>query len=157
MGQWNVGDILYGSLPNHGRAMLAVCSPPLLCPTCGKTVEADETGDDNRCPHCGNPMDGAARRPCRCGDNDLVSIVVCANDNFGQLRGTNEVIPYNSKVNLVYHICAKDVDDAIRTGAVRLCSRQEAAYRLRMLYWTMDREYEPGREVPQRIKDQFPE
>ncbi len=152
------GKMLWMNNDQTGDTLYMVVNSPVLCETCGKAVYDWETDDAGalECPHCGHEIREFSPFRCQCGENDRVSLVVAANNNFGCCHD-GEMIPYNHMVNRVVTVCGKVLEGEIRAGKIRLLPVEETAYRKRLLLWTSQNTYEPGKAMPQWIRERFPD
>ena len=151
------GSMLWMKNEHTGDTLYMVTHSPVVCEVCSTVVYDWELNEEGilECPHCGNQIKEFRPQLCRYGKNDLVSVVVAANNNFG-CTYDGEMLPYNHMVNRVITTCRKLLEKEVKSGAIRLLSPEESVYRKRMLVWTAQNTYEPGTEMPQWIKDQFP-
>lgn len=152
------GDMYVTNVPEWSSTVLMVVNSEIDCEHCGRTIVDWSLGEDGRllCPFCGEEIREFRRHPCGCGEDDLVTLSVAANNNFGSdLNGG--VTPYNEKLNRIVTDCAKALEKQVREGRIHKCSRSEAVDIKRRIVWTSSDEYEPGTDYPQWVKDMIPD
>ena len=151
------GDMLWMTNQSYGDTLYMVVRPPIVCEHCGFHIKDWEPNEENEvyCPECKEQIEKFDHLICNCGEDDFISVVVASNNNF---CGTSDgdTMPYNHMVNKVSSFCKKSLIEDIRKGRIRYLSPEEAVYRKRLLVWTNQAEYDPGKAMPQWIIDQFP-
>ena len=66
------------------------------------------------------------------------------------------VTEYNDKAGFTINTCRKELEKAINKHEIRLFSEKESAAVKRKILWTSLDEYEPGKPMPEWIKEKFP-
>lgn len=158
MSDLEYGDMLWMRHEKYGETLYMVVNPPIVCEHCCKTIVDWELSEENTffCPNCKEMIKEFSRKQCSCGDKDIVSLIVATNNNFCYTPDEG-VIPYNSMVNRIFAICQKSIIEDVENGKIRLLSKEETIYRKRLLTWTAQDEYEPGKPMPQWIIELFPD
>ena len=153
------GDVLYAENDAMGRVVYYVVRPPVRCEYCGfiiKDWDYEMGTKQLYCPECGRQVLAFERPRCkRCGGNDMITLVVAANNAFCLEEGDG-VIPYNHKVNVTYTVCEKETLEAIARGEMKKCDPVEACQRKRDIVWTSLESYRPEDPMPEWIKSRFP-
>lgn len=152
------GDMLWMYHPEFGETLYMVVNPPIVCEHCDFVIIDWELNEQGTffCPACTEEVKKFQHRLCDCGEDDMVSLVVAANNNFC-CNTDGETIPYNHMVNRIFPFCRKSIIEDINKGTVRLLSKKQANQKKRLLVWTSQSSYEPGKPIPQWIIDQFPD
>ena len=152
----NYGDILRVNHQTLGSALYMVVNPPIVCEHCGRRIE-DWCEDENGkvfCPYCSLEVIEFKPFPCPCGENDMVTLVVAANNNFHE--SNDGVVGYNHMVNVHYTFCRKSIENDIAEGRIHKCTPQEACQCKRLILWTSQEDFDETKEIPQWIQDTFP-
>ena len=151
------GDMFWMSNSSLGETLYMIVHSPIVCEHCGCDIKDWEPNEENKvyCPECKNIIEKFNHLICRCGEDDLVSLVIASNNNFC-CTSDGETISYNHMVNKVSSFCKKSIIEDMNKGRIRYLSKEEAVYRKRLLVWTDQPEYEPSKPIPQWIIDQFP-
>ena len=152
------GDMLWMQNTEYGETLYMVVNSPIICEHCGKRIIDWELNEERKffCPKCKEEIVEFSKERCVCGEIDQASLVVASNNNFC-CNTDGETIPYNHMVNRIFPFCEKSIIDEVKQGKIRLLSKQEANQRKRLLVWTAQNTYEPGKPMPQWIIDQFPD
>ena len=140
-----------------GRVIYIVARPPIICPECNEIIH-DWFYDENNyliCPYCETLIEKEIYAPCPyCNDNDLIRLRVVQNNNWG-IDNDGKVYELNDKVYFGLTICKKSLEKDIISGKIKLLSAKETVDCKRMIDWTNSDDYEPGKEIPQSIKDKW--
>lgn len=153
------GDMLWLKNESMGETLYMVINPPIECEHCGKKIYDWELSENGEyfCPECREKIVEFKPVKChRCGENDLVSVIVAANNNFG-CSFDGEVTPYNHMVNKISSFCKKEFIKDIEKGKIRYLSKEETIYRKRLLVWTGSNQYEPGKKMPEWVYELIPD
>ena len=71
-----------------------------------------------QCVHCGEK--------CKCGDNDLCTMQIVCNNNFGLDQTTLQFHHYNQHKGKFVHDCQKNIYNGIRSNIIKKFSEAEA-------------------------------
>lgn len=147
------GNLLWMDTYDSGTLLYMVLKSPIECEHCGFTLlDWDKNENDEViCPECSRTILEFRKKKCSCGEEDLVSLIVASNNNFHV--SYDGVTPYEHLINLVKPYCIKSILKEISQGKIRKLSHEEEIYRKRLLIWTGSDDYEPGKPIPQWIKE----
>ena len=154
-----VGRILFVDMGQDrwGRVIYMVINPPIICEHCSSVVFEWKSSVDNIiCPDCGNVIEQRNYYPCpKCGELDYMTLRVVNNNNWHYDSVTGEVTEYNDKAGFTINTCCKELEKAIKKQEIKLFSEKESADIKRKILWTSSDDYEPGKPMPEWIKDKF--
>lgn len=69
---------------------------------------------------------------CRCGENDLHTLVVLFNWDVGLNKETNEyTMPYNRR-GTVIKVCGKDIEKELKSNKIKIVNKKESEYRKKL-------------------------
>ena len=155
-----IGRLLYVDMGQDkwGRVIYMVINPPIVCEHCNSVVfEWKSSAEQTICPDCGNVIEQRNYYPCpKCGELDYMTLRVVNNTNWHYDSTTGEVTEYNDKAGFTINTCRKELEKAINKHEIRLFSEKESAAVKRKILWTSLDEYEPGKPMPEWIKEKFP-
>lgn len=139
-----------------GPLLYMVLRRPFECEHCHSLIRDWEQEEDGKvhCPECDNIVEEFTPVRCgACGEEDLLSLVVASNNNFH--ASYDEIVPYEDRLNMVQSFCEKSIMNDISSGRIKKLSPQEARRAKEMIVWTHFDDYEPGKPVPEKIKEMF--
>lgn len=149
------GDMLQMYSHQMGHVLYMVVNPPIICEHCKNVIHGWEQVQEFKCPKCDQEIHEFQKQICKCGEYDLIELVVAADNNFG-LQSDGEMFSYNRLVNRLYCHCLKDVEKEIESGKLKVLTDEEAVMKKRLIAWTSQDNYEPGKEMPKWIEEMFP-
>lgn len=156
MREFNYGDMLWADCPPFGKTLYMVVGPPFVCESCGTVNKgwfADEDGEVS-CSRCGAVVREFRKADCRCGEKDMVTLTVARNDDF-HAESDGSVVPWNHAVNRTFTYCAKALWKDVAEGRMEVLGAEDARRRKKMLVWTEQETYAPGKPIPEWIDEMF--
>ncbi len=154
-----VGRLIWCDLGSFrgGLTLYLVIRPPILCPSCGMVNKWRYDPDGIlTCIYCESVISDIVPAPCPCGDDDLMSLRVVQNNDWGLDYVEDQLHEFNNRLGRVVTTCKKRLEKELRSNDMKLLSHKESVERKRMLVWSQQTTFDPTLPIPQWIIDEWP-